>query len=84
MSYRVRAKYRCRKTGTYTGIYLCGTVNAESLEGAIKVVNKNYIRQGKPAPFKIIKLKPKQFKKPKKYLKRGDVLCTGTHTVILL
>ena len=83
MDYPIKAYYKCRKTGKYTGIYNCGAVNAESLKAAIKKVNAEYRKQGQPEPFVILHPTPKQFKKYKKYLKRGDVVCTGKHTAIL-
>ena len=84
MHYTLRAKYRCRQTGTYTGTYTCRTVNAEALKKSIRLVNRKYRKQGKKPPFKIIKLTPCQFKKYKKNLKRGDVICSGHHTAMVL
>lgn len=84
MTYRLTATYTCKKSGTFTGVYRCNTVNAESLQEAIELVNQNYKRIGRKAPFKIIRMTPAQFRDPQQYLKRGDVLCTGHHTVILL
>ena len=84
MDYPIRCFYRCRRTGSYTGMYHCGTVNAESLKAAVKKVNYEYAKKGRKPPFKIIRLKKKQFKNYKKYLKRGNIVCTGKHTAILM
>lgn len=84
MSYKLKATYYDSSTGSYTGIYKARTVNAESLKAAIRLVNKKYKKQGKKAPFKIIKLTPAQYRNYKKYLKRGDVVCTGHHTAMVL
>lgn len=84
MNYKLKAKYRCKQTGTYTGKYCAGTVNAESLKAAVKLVNKKYKAKGKKPPFKIITLSKKMAKHPKKYLKRGDTICTGHHTAMML
>ena len=84
MDYQLKAKYRCNQTGTYTGIYKARTVNAESLETAIKLVNYKYKKQGKKPPFQIIKMSPGQFRQYRKNLKRGDVVCTYHHTAMVL
>ena len=84
MDYQLKAKYSCVQTGTYTGVYKARTVNAESLTTAIRLVNKQYNKKGKPSPFKIIKLEPWQFRRYKSYLRRGDVVCTYHHTAMIL
>ena len=78
--------------------YSCGGVNVEyhQLEKAIRQVNKEYRKAGKPEPFTIIyvkKSKRRSFFAPKnvrKNLKRGDILCSapnpknGGHTVMMM
>lgn len=63
--------------------YYCGAVNVENhqLEKAIRHVNKEYKRAGKPAPFKIIYVPGSKrgsfFSRSNisKNLKRGDIIC---------
>ncbi|MBR0457453.1 MAG: hypothetical protein IJJ01_12385 [Firmicutes bacterium] len=64
--------------------YRVRAVNAESLKSAVTLINNKYKAAGQEAPLKIISLTPAQFKKYKSNLKRGDVLCTGSHTAMVL
>lgn len=71
----------------YEGVsnqYTCRTVNAESLREAIEKVNSAYEARGEKAPFEIIELTGDQFEDYENNLKRGDVLCTGHHTGMML
>lgn len=65
-------------------MYTCRTVNAESLAEAIEMVNSAYTERGEQAPFEIIEMTDDQFRDYKNNLKRGDMLCSGHHTAMVL